>query len=87
MQDVPSTYKKTLSLGKQEFTKTLLKAILEDTDDNNREMAPNDTEVWQTTEQIVSTPPTPRNGGPIYFLGKPAMQTSWMAGTAPHKSG
>ena len=33
--------------------------------------------------QIVSTPPSPRNGAPITVLGKPAMRTRWMAGNAP----
>ena len=42
----------------------------------------------QTDMQIVSKPPAPSNGAPIFrFWGKPAMQTRWMAGTAPHKSG
>ena len=42
----------------------------------------------RTAEQIVSNPPAPSNGGPIYrFLGMPAMRTRWMAGAAAHKSG
>ena len=42
----------------------------------------------QTDVQIVSKPSAPINGDPIYrFWGKPAMQTGWMATTAPHKSG
>ena len=42
----------------------------------------------RTAVQIVSNPPAPSNGGPIYrFLGMPAMRTRWMAGAAAHKSG
>ena len=42
----------------------------------------------KTAVQIVLKPLVPSNGGPIYrFLGKPSLQTGWMAGTAPHKSG
>ena len=42
----------------------------------------------QAAVQIVSNPPAPSNGGPIYrFLGMPAMRTRWMAGAAAHKSG
>ena len=42
----------------------------------------------QTAVQIVSNPPAPSNEAPIYrFFDKPAMQTRWMAGAAPHKSG
>ena len=41
----------------------------------------------RTAVQIVSNPPAPSNGGPIYrFLGMPAMRTRWMAGAAAHKS-
>ena len=42
----------------------------------------------RTAVQIVSNPPAPSNGGPIYrFLGMPAMRARWMAGAAAHKSG
>ena len=42
----------------------------------------------QAAVQIVSNPPAPSNGGPIYrFLGMPAMRTRWMADAAAHKSG
>ena len=42
----------------------------------------------QTAVQIVSKPPAPRNGRPIYrFSGKPAMRSRWMTGAAPHESG
>ena len=42
---------------------------------------------WQTDVHLVSIPAAPNHGCPIYrFLGKLAMQTRWMAGTAPHKS-
>ena len=42
----------------------------------------------RTAVQIVSNPPAPSNGGPIYrFLGMPAMRTRWTAGAAAHKSG
>ena len=53
---------------------------------------PNDTVyTWllqQSNQQLckmVSTPPCPSNGGPIYIFS--VMRTSWMAGTVPHKSG
>ena len=42
----------------------------------------------RTAVQIVSNPPAPSNGGPIYrVLGMPVMRTRWMAGAAAHKSG
>ena len=43
---------------------------------------------WQAAVQIVSKPPAPNNGGPIYhFWGKPVRRTRCMDGTAPHKGG
>ena len=57
-------------------------------------MAPNDSlqavdlsRRLQTVVQILSKPPVPINGGPIYVLVHLAMRTIWMAGSAPHKSG
>ena len=58
-------------------------------------MAPNDTAYtrWSCHSglanhvQIVATPPSPSNGGPITVLGNLAIRSRWMAGNAPHKSG
>ena len=39
-------------------------------------------------KHIVSTPPAPSNGCPIYVvLGKSDMRTHWMTDTTPHKNG
>ena len=46
------------------------------------------TVVWQTLCKLCLAllPPEMRTRLP-YFWGKPAMQTRWMAGNAPHKTG
>ena len=44
--------------------------------------------VTSETNRYVNYVETANNGGPNYsFFYKPAMQTRWMAGAAPHKSG
>ena len=45
------------------------------------------TAVQADTVKIMSKPPAPSNGCPIYSFFGPAMWTRWMAGTVYNKSG
>ena len=67
----------------------LIMRLFDVLDDNDLLLAPGNTTYkwwnghngfWQAAVQIGSKPPDPSNGGLIYHvLGKPTMQTCWMA--------